>query len=96
MRRTVAASSRSRGTRTGDSPSSKRAKLEGSLELSAATVARVAAIRESSGCHRTREEGGEESDEEEEESGVEASELVRKTLSMYYKNLGNGESKEGE
>lgn len=94
MGRAAALSSISGGTRPVGSPSSSWAKEK----LSAATLARVAAIRESSERHGTKEGGGEgfESDEEEEEGlGVEASDLVRKTLSVYYQNLESGGNKGG-
>ena len=54
-------------------------------ETSAALLAQVAAIRESAERHRGNDMSESES---EEEDGMESSELFKKTLKMYYHDLG--------
>ena len=74
------------------SPKLKRAKVDVLSGPSVETLARVAAIRESSERYG---EGGSGSESEEEED-LETSELLRNTLKMYFRDLGPSGIREGD
>ena len=71
----------------------KAAALVEPTEPSSALLAQVAAIKESAERHRGEDVSGSESEEEED---MESSELLKKTLKMYYHDLGSADGEGGE
>ena len=71
----------------------KAAALVEPTEPSSALLAQVAAIKESAERHRGEDVSESESEEEED---MESSELLKKTLKMYYHDLGSADGEGGE
>lgn len=90
MAAAVPPGSTSRRTKVGRN--AKASDLVGPTEPSAALLAQVAAIRESAERCRGEDVSGSESEEEED---LESSDLFKKTLKMYYRDLGSADGKGG-
>ena len=91
MAAAVPPGSTSRRTKVGRN--AKASDLVGPTEPSAALLAQVAAIRESAERCRGEDVSGSESEEEED---LESSDLFKKTLKMYYRDLGSADGKGGK